>query len=95
MSNENQKPDGYAIRYPDGSIAADSFYTEDDLDYTISKPFEEQARGKFLRDRFRREYNDVYKSDSAIHRVAMEKIERIYAGVKAVKVKLMAIEGEK
>lgn len=94
MSNENQKPDGYAIQYSDGSIAADYFYTEDDLDYSISKPYEEQARGKFLRDRFRREYDDVYKSDSAIHRVAMEKIERTYAGAKAVKVKLIVIEGK-
>jgi len=96
MTDTKQKPDGYAIQYSDGSISANHFYTEDALDYSIQTPYEKQAKDKFLCSKFRQEYHEHYKSDSAIHRAAMEKLEEIYAETKAVKVKLVFLDkGEK
>ena len=91
MTNK-QKPDGWAIQYSDGSISSEHFYTESALDYSIQTPYEKQAKDKFLYSKFRQEYHEHYKGDSALHRAAMEKLETIYAETKAVKVKLVFLD---
>lgn len=82
----------YAMQYPDGSIDDSILYKEEDLDYSIDKPYKDQAMHSRMRLMFHREFGEGFRPDRELHKAAMKEIEKRYVNCKIVRVKIVLDE---
>lgn len=83
---DDANPQGYALRYADGSLSDRYFYRVEELDYSIQKAQVEQAWELMLKKQFRERYAVHYDSCSQLHRDGYEKIKKEIEPLKMVPV---------
>lgn len=83
---DDDKPQGWALMWKDGSLSSKYFYTIDDLDYSISDKYEKQAFDRVLLSRFKERYLQHYKQNDVMHAECMRVIEQEMTGCKCVPV---------
>lgn len=73
---DDANPQGYALKFPDGSLSVEYFYRQSDLDYSIETPYEKQAWRLMLIRKFQERYKAQYNGSLQLHRDGLAMIEK-------------------